>query len=77
MIPVEVEASIHRREQAEMERASHGCGQGVAGGVCGQRPALLLPRGYRCEQHRPAVTVPDPARALESLREAYRLEVRS
>lgn len=77
MIPAEVEASIHRRELAEMERAGHGRGQGVAGGVCGQRPALLLPRGYRCDQHRPAVTVPDPALGLAALREAYRQQVTS
>lgn len=39
----------------------------VACTVCGETPARLYPRGWRCREHTPPVPTPDPALTAEAL----------
>ena len=74
--PQDVLDSIERRRQADAAALIQPCGDGVGRGLtCGNRPSVLLPRGWRCVAHRPVRPTPDPTRTLAALQARMREQV--
>lgn len=75
--PQSVLDSMERRRLADAAPLIQPCGDGVGRGLtCGNRPARLYPRGWRCRSHAPGSAVlPDPTRALAALQARMRQEM--
>lgn len=68
-VPQHVQDNIERRRLVDAAHLTQPCGEGVGRGLtCARHPTALLPRGWRCPQHRPATPTPDPSRTLAALR---------